>query len=303
MDPLADTVDFNLATEFEKLFAKHFGPTAPRTHFTFGALSHKGKVRVNNEDHYGVVRRHRSRDVLFTNMPAEVLPQTREEAYTMIVADGLGGCAAGELASMLALQTAWELTSTAFNWPFQVNSRVAEEVMEQLKVYGKRMHQAIIEQSKTRSELAGMGSTITGVLLVGTDAFIGHVGDSRAYLMREGKLRQLTRDHTQAQELVDAGVVATVAQAPNFMRHVLINCLGGNLLDVEVETHHIPLVNGDRLLLCTDGLTDMVNDAEIALILNQKAAPPQECQALVNAALDYGGRDNVTVVLAAIAVE
>ncbi len=303
MDPLADTVDFNLATEFEKLFAKHFGPTSPRTHFTFGAFSHTGKVRANNEDHYGVVCRHRSRDVLLTNMPAELLPQTREEAYTMMVADGLGGCAAGELASMLALQTAWELTSTAFNWPFQVGARVAEDVMEQLNVYGKRMHQAIIEQARARPELAGMGSTITGVLLVGTDAFIGHVGDSRAYLMREGKLRQLTRDHTQAQQLVDAGILPAVAQAPNFMRHVLVSCLGGNQLDVEVETHHVPLVHGDRLLLCTDGLSNMVNDAEIALILNQQAAPPEACQALGNAALDHGGRDNITVVLAAIAVE
>jgi protein phosphatase len=140
-------------------------------------------------------------------------------------------------------------------------------------------------------------------VLVGTDAFIGHVGDSRAYLLHDGTLRQVTHDHTQAQQLVDAGLFASVAETPRSMRHTLINCLGGSYEDVQVETHHVPLAHGDRLLLCTDGLTDMLSDAEIALILNQQPAPTDACQALVDAALDHGGRDNVTVVLAAIAVE
>ncbi len=90
MDPLADTVEFDLRSDFDKLFAKHFGPGVPRSKVSFGALSHMGKVRTNNEDHYWVVRRHRSRDVLFTNMPAEFIPQSCEEAFTMVVADGLG---------------------------------------------------------------------------------------------------------------------------------------------------------------------------------------------------------------------
>lgn len=303
MEPLADTAEFDIAGEYEKLFAKHFGPVLPRPQATFGALSDVGKIRKNNEDHYDVVRRHRSRDVLFTNMPRELLPQTREESYTMIVADGLGGCASGEVASMLTLRTAWELTTAAFNWPFKVGARGPEEVMEQLRAYGKRMHQVLIAHGKEKPELAGMGSTITGILLIGADAFVGHVGDSRAYLLRGNALRQLTHDHTQAQQMVDAGLYASVADTPRFMRHVLVNCLGGNYDDVHVETHHVPLRPGDRLLLCTDGLTDMVNDLEIASILNRLPAPVEACQALVDAALEHGGRDNVTVVVAAIAKE
>jgi serine/threonine protein phosphatase PrpC len=303
MDPLADTAEYDFSSELDKLAAKHFGPGVPPTRVTFGALSHVGKVRTNNEDHFGVVQRHRSRDVLFTNLPKGFLPPSREEAYTMVVADGLGGAAFGELASMLALRTGWELTSNAYHWHFRAGEREAEEVMEQLKVYGKLIHEALLERSRRSPELAGMGSTITAVFLMGADAFIGHVGDSRAYLFRDGSLRQLTHDDTQAQHMVDIGVYASVDEAPRFMHNVLMNCLGGNDHDVQVETHHIPLVNGDRLLLCTDGLSDMLADAEIASILNQHPTPMDACQTLVNAALENGGKDNVTVVLACIEVE
>lgn len=298
MNPLADTVDMDVSSELDRLAEKHFGSGAPRTRVTFGALSHVGKVRQNNEDHYGVIRRHRGRDVLFTSLPEGFLAPSCEEAYTMVVADGMGGAAFGELASMLALRTAWNLTTNAINWPFHVNEREAENVLELLNVYGKRMHQALLESARAAPELAGMGSTLTGVLLIGSDALIGHIGDSRAYLWRGGSLKRLTHDHTQAQQCVDEGIYASVAEAPRFMRHVLLNCLGGNDHEVHVETHHVALANGDRLLLCTDGLSDMLTDAEIALILNEQPAAADACQALVNSALDHGGRDNVTVVCA-----
>jgi protein phosphatase len=302
MDTLGDTADLKIFTDLDLLAAKHFGPGAPRTHVQFGALSHVGKVRTNNEDHYGIVRRYRTREVLMTNLPADVLTPTREEAYTMAVADGMGGAAFGEVASMLALRTGWDLTANALCWPFLVNDHEVEKVMEQLIVYGKRIHQAVIDRSRQTPESAGMGSTITGVLLVGADAFIGHVGDSRAYLQRGGMIQRLTQDHTQAQALVDAGVFASVNEAPRFMRHVLVNCLGGYAKDVHVETHHLPLLHGDRLLLCTDGLSDMLTDAEISLILNLRLTPQEACQALIDEALDHGGKDNVTAVLAHIEV-
>lgn len=300
MNPLADTVELEISSDLDRLAAKHFAAGAPRTRMIFGALSHVGKVRRNNEDHYGVVRRYRARDVLFTNLPEGLLKPTCEEAYTMVVADGMGGAAFGELASMLALRTAWDLTTNAINWPFHVNNREVDKVLELLEVYGKRIHQALVESARTSPERAGMGTTLTGILLVGCDAFIGHIGDSRAYLWRDGALQRLTHDHTQAQQRVDEGVYASVAEAPRFMRHVLVNCLGGNDQMARVETHHLPLVDGDRLLLCTDGLSDMLTDAEIALILKNQPAPADACQALVSSALDHGGKDNVTVVSATI---
>ena len=121
--------------------------------------------------------------------------------------------------------------------------------------------------------------------------------------MRDGSLQRLTHDHTKAQQFVDAGLFASVGEAPRIMRHILVNCLGGKDEDVQVETMHLPLVHGDKLLLCTDGLTDMVADAQIASILNQHAVPVEACRALVETALEHGGKDNVTVVLACFAVD
>jgi PPM family protein phosphatase len=304
MDPLSDTVEMQIASDFEILAEKYFGLRGARTRVTFGALSDVGKVRKNNEDHYSVVRRQRSRDVLFTSLPPGFLPRSRDEAYVMVVADGMGGAAFGEVASMLALRTGWDLTTNAFNWPFLINDREAEKVMEQIKEYGKRMHEALIARGRVEPKLAGMGSTITGALLIGSNAFIGHVGDSRAYLLRDRTLKLLTHDHTKAQQLVDAGFFESVEEAPNVMRHILVNCLGGSRnLDVRVDTAHLPLADGDKLLLCTDGLTDMVTDEEITSILSEYPEPAEASRALVQSALDHGGKDNVTVLLACIAVE
>jgi protein phosphatase len=143
-----------------------------------------------------------------------------------------------------------------------------------------------------------MGTTLTAVLTAGLDALVAHVGDSRAYLFRGGALEQLTRDHTVAQRLMDTGALPSVASATGFMRHVLTNCLGGGSHDVKVETYPLRLADGDRLLLCTDGLTDMLGAEEIRDVLAQHPDPQEACGALVDRALDHGGKDNVTVVLA-----
>src|SRR5262249_13626517 len=151
---------------------------------------------------------------------------------------------------------------------------------------------------KVQPEAAGMGTTLTGAYTVGPEAFIAHVGDSRAYLYHQGNLTQLTRDHTLAQQCLDAGL-----RVPSrSWYHILTNCLGGSEHEMKVEFHHYHLADGDQLLLCTDGLTDMVQNHEIAGILGRHTHPQQAVQALVDLALERGGRDNVTVVLARYAV-
>src|SRR5262249_21743725 len=131
----------------------------------------------------------------------------------------------------------------------------------------------------------------------GLDLILCHIGDSRAYLLRRGHLQQLTRDMTVAQELLDAGMISEAALATHPMRNVLTQCLGRSA-ELATEMHHLPLKDGDRLLLCTDGLTGMVTDHLIAQTLRNTEPPQAACQALVDLALDRGGRDNVTVVLA-----
>jgi len=279
--------------------SRFFGRQTPPVHIQFGALSHCGSVRTNNEDHFSVVRRRRSREVLLTNLPEHAIPNSlHDDAFTMVVADGIGGAAFGELASIIALQTSWDLTSHAFKWHFQMNEVEAEEVKEMLALYGQLIHQRLRDEAASDPRLTGMGTTITGALTIGFDAFIAHVGDSRAYLFRDGMLEQLTKDHTVAQKLVDAGAIASVTDVSRRMRNMLANCLGGYHRSVDVEVNQVHLSDGDQLLLCTDGLTDMVADAEIARTLRADHEPQDACQALVQQALEQGGRDNVTVIVA-----
>jgi len=123
------------------------------------------------------------------------------------------------------------------------------------------------------------------------------VGDSRAYLFRQGDLHQLTRDQTQAQLLLEAGVITKEEFAKNRYRHVLLQAIGGRGGLVDVEIHRTRFQNDDRLMLCTDGLTDMVADPKIAGVLGRGGSSQEACQALLDLALEAGGKDNITVVL------
>jgi protein phosphatase len=278
-----DTVEEVVGLSLEERAARLFGSAAQPVQVEIGARSHPGKVRPNNEDHYLVVRRRRSRDVLATNLPEAIFTHTHDDAYGLVVADGVGGAAFGELASMLALSTGWNLTTGAFKWHFNVNEREAEEIMETLRIYGQLMHRRLLEERQADPRL---------------DAFVAHAGDSRAYLFHNGALKRLTRDHTLAQKLVDQGKLKSVADATGFMRNLLVNCLGRNAPEVQVDTCQIRLGHGDELLLCTDGLTDMVPEPEIARIVAGRAEPEAAVRDLVDAALEAGGKDNITVVLA-----
>jgi protein phosphatase len=143
--------------------------------------------------------------------------------------------------------------------------------------------------------LAGMGTTWTSAHLLPPHVVIVHIGDSRAYLLHHGELTQITRDDTVAQAYLDAGVDPATA---NKFRHMLLNSFGGDTDAVTARIHLLQIEPGDKLLLCTDGLTDMVAGKEIAGILQRFASPQAACDKLVSAALDGGGHDNITVVLA-----
>jgi protein phosphatase len=275
------------------VFARHFGPSPPRVHARFGAVSHPGRVRPSNEDHYLVIERHRGRVVLLTNLPEEHLRPADDVAYLLAVADGMGGAAFGELASMLALRSGWEQMPNAIKWTWIVSDAEIANLQERIGLVFQRMHEELLEQARRHPAYAGMGTTLTGAYTVGPEAFIAHVGDSRAYLFRESNLTRLTRDHTRAQDSLDAGLPV----APRSWHHMLTNCLGGTGQPVWVEFHHCRLANGDQLLLCTDGLTDMVRDEEIADVLARGAPPRDAVEQLLALALARGGRDNITAVL------
>jgi protein phosphatase len=272
-------------------------PLRPAPRVEFGAASDVGRLRTNNEDHYGVVKRTRGRKILLTNVPTAGLNLADDEAYVLIVADGMGGCGYGELASEMILRLGWELSSAAPAWVMKYNPANLPDIREHMKALGRQMQEEMQACAVVDPDLAGMGTTWTCGYLMGYDAIIAHVGDSRAYHFRDGSLRQLTRDHTYAQRLQDAGVPAAVT-AP--YSHLLVNSFGAHSSSVTIDVDHHALQDRDRLLLCSDGLFGMVSDERISATLAAIADPQAACDALIDLALRHGGKDNVTAVVADI---
>jgi serine/threonine protein phosphatase PrpC len=270
-----------------------------RMQVDLAAASHRGHVRKTNEDHYLVVRFGRVLETVLTSLPAGQLPARAEEVgYGLLVADGIGGSAGGELASRTAISMLVSLVLHTPDWVLSTEEQAAEEVLRRFADRYRRIHEALRERGRADPELARMGTTMTLAANLGTSLIIGHVGDSRAYLFRDGRMCQLTRDHTLVQSLVDMGQLTPDQAARHPCRHVLTASLGGGGHSYEGDFQRLWLADGDQLLLCTDGLTNMVGGAAIMAALRGAASSDEACQALVAAALNNGGKDNVTVALA-----
>jgi protein phosphatase len=227
------------------------------------------------------------------------VPERADEVnYVMVVADGMGGHAAGEVASRLAISALVGLALHIPDWIFWVDAEHAPEMQRRARQVVQQVGSILIEQGHQDSALRGMGSTLTAARSYGRDLLIVHVGDSRAYLFRAGRLERLTKDHTYAQMLVDTGQLSPDDETLSGLRHILINALGGNAEQVEVDVDLLRLEEGDRLLLCSDGLTDCVDDETIAATLGVAQQSHEACQQLLQLALDGGGRDNITAIVA-----
>ena len=264
-----------------------------------GALTHPGRVRKNNEDHFLVTRATRGLETITTSLPAgDVRARADEVNYVMVVADGIGGHAAGEVASRLAISGLVGLALDIPDWIFWVDAEHAPEMQRRARETVQQVGSLLVERGRQDASLRGMGSTLTAARSYGRDLLIIHVGDSRAYLFRAGHLERLTRDHTYAQMLVDTGRFSANDQALSGMRHILVNALGGSVDDVAVDVDLLCLENADRLLLCSDGLTDCVDDDTIAATLGRALPANETCQRLVQLALEGGGRDNITAIVA-----
>jgi PPM family protein phosphatase len=274
-------------------------PESTAVRAAFGAVSHPGKVRLKNEDHFLVIRLVRDRETLLTNIPADQLPEHAGDAgYSMIVADGMGGLAAGEVASRLAITTALKLVHSSPKWGFKIDQKEARELFERINCYVREIDRTLTEQGHADRRLLGMGTTLTAAFSMGVDLFIIHLGDSRAYLYRNGELRRLTTDHTMAQAMADAGYIAPEDVRRHVGRNKLTNYLGGQQGKVKADLRWLRLTDGDRLLLCTDGLSEMVEESLIARVLHERDRPRDAAQALLDEALEQGGKDNVTVIVA-----
>ena len=262
-------------------------------------LTHRGKVRSDNQDHFFVARAGRYATTLATSLPAaEFPPRTEDAGYFMVVADGMGGHAAGELASRTAIVTLVRLAIEQPDWILKVSEESAQELHRRALRRYLELDATLLDQSEAEPALRGMGTTMTVACSIGLDLFISHVGDSRAYLHRGGAMRRLTRDHTYAQALIDAGVLEPGEAAAHRLHHVLTSVIGGGSKLAGVDLHRERLAHGDRLLLCTDGLTGAAGEEEISALMGRSPSAADACRALVDLALERGAPDNVTVVVA-----
>jgi PPM family protein phosphatase len=179
----------------------------------------------------------------------------------------------------------------------KMNDREVEELRQKAETFFQLIDDALHAEARESPRLAGMGTTLTICYSTGPELFVMHVGDSRAYLCRDGALRRLTRDHNVAQAMLDAGVAVPGSSELRRMRHVLTNVLGGPDHTVTVDIDHQRIRDGDIVLLCTDGLTDMITDDGIARVLGEQTSIADACKILVDQALERGGKDNVTVLV------
>ena len=186
-----------------------------------------------------------------------------EAAYGIFVADGTGAVDSGETASRLAISTLAQLALHFAKWNVRIDPRTADDVIHQGLRFYRRVDDRVTEAGRENPELSGMGTTLTVAYIADDTLFLGHVGHSRAYLLREGLMTQLTRDQTLAQRLGAGGRAAPTALAAHDVGHILTDAIGGRAGMPSIQVGRIRLQPEDCVLLCTNGLTDVVDDEGI----------------------------------------
>ena len=250
------------------------------TTFVAGAATHVGNVREHNEDAHLV----------------------DAERGLFAVCDGMGGHAAGEVASGIAIATVRErwaapdVRGAIERWSKEGTPEARRRLVEALRGSVLGAHAQIIRESEGDLTKRGMGTTFVGAVIAGGDAVFAHAGDSRAYLVRDHIARQLTEDHTLLARLAAAGIDVTAQGEESRWKGVLTNALGiGDR--TTIATFVLPLDPGDRLLFCSDGVTEYVSEKEVGEVLTEQPSPARAAQRLIELALERGGADNATAVV------
>lgn len=271
------------------------GPTFVRVH-SAGATD-RGRVRENNEDQFVIAELTRAMHIQASSLPQSTMlfGDSRVRGHLFIVADGMGGHQGGERASALAIVSIEDFLLRTLHWFFRLQG---DAVLNEFQTALRAADERIFTEAQQRPGLRGMGTTVTVAYVVGKVLYVAHAGDSRLYLLRNGALHQLTQDHTLVGELVRNKVIDPEAASQHPMRNVITNSVGGDKLGVQPEVNRLGLAVGDALLLCTDGLSEMVSDADIAEVLAREEDPQRASDLLVVRANEKGGTDNITAVVA-----
>jgi protein phosphatase len=261
-------------------------------------LTHVGKVRRENQDHFLVCALKKQMEVYRTSLPQtdHLMVGPERLAFLMMVADGVGGAAKGADASRLALEAVTQYVAHCMRCYYAAGDKEDNEFTDALQEAALLCHAQLLRQAESNPDYRGMATTLTLYLGVWQQAYLLQVGDSRCYLLRNGELAQITRDQTMAQEMVDAGIMTHAAASRTRLAHTLSSSIGGR--------HPAPVVTridiswGDVALLCSDGLTNHVSDDRIRERLRSMTSAKQVCEDLLKEALEAGGSDNITIIVA-----
>lgn len=264
---------------------------------SFG-MTDRGKVRPQNEDQFLIAALQKTLMVNQTSLSHGKFLLGDNVGYLFVVADGMGGHAGGEKASSLAVQSIERFVLKMLSWCYQIESHPQEELFRELKHALEQADARIVREARDRPNLEGMATTLTLGYLSSTTMYVAHAGDSRAYLLRDGTLHRITNDHTVAAEMGSRGLISEEEAEKSPFRHCVTNALGGEGLGVRPELHKIPIVTEDIFLFCSDGLTNMVSEKEIHETLSQQRSCIDACKTLIHQAIDKGGKDNITAIVA-----
>jgi len=275
-----------------------FRPLSSTVSLEVAASSICGALRANNTDHYLAIRLGRMQETMLSSLrPADLPPRFEEFGYALLVADGLGDECSGARASRVALSALAHLAIRYGRWNVRVDADTIAEITEQGAFLYRRVHDAVLEASRSDERLADMATSLSAMYVAGADLFFANVGHSKGFLFRDGGLFQLTTDHTIDPQKRDAAGHPLFGDTRTDFAHVVTKFVGGSP-DLDVAIEHVDLLTGDRLVLCTNGLTDVVSVDEIAATLALQRRPEDDCQRLIDLATRLRAADDVTVIVA-----
>ena len=261
-------------------------------------LTHTGRVRTENQDHFLLCTVHPQVHVHGTSLPESDRIATRGErlASVLLVADGVGGSAAGSTASRLATEAVTRYLASALRHYHSPGVSGEEVFQRELHAAAITAHDVVRAEALTEPRAVGMATTLCLAVVIWPWLYVVQVGDSRCYFFQDGQLRQVTRDQTFAQDLVEQGVLSREDARSSPLSHVLSSAIGASEAAPEITRVDVTK-RGCVILVCTDGLTKHVSDAEIADHLGAMKSSEQVSRALLQLALDRGGSDNITLVV------
>jgi len=260
-------------------------------------LTHVGRVRTENQDQFLIASLHKAMNVIQTSLPEDGMGELRSPSrgYVFLVADGVGGVPGGQAASRTALGAIMDYVLRAMDLYVNLDAESEAEFLDELRRSVETSHEAVRKAGESDEAWAGMATTLTMVCIRWPRGYLVHVGDSRCYRLREGKLELLTKDQTMAQAMIDAGALEPDQAERSALSHVLYSALGATR--AEPYTLATDVRWDDVMLLCSDGITKHVSEEEIRAALAAGGHAQATAERLVNLALERGGTDNTTVIV------